>query len=102
MQGTNKREGTDDIFELYKLKMLQREEDKDEEREALKREREDRANRAEEELKRVRMEQDLRREEEERRYQREQEARREDNRAFREMMLMMMFGNSNQGINRDA
>jgi len=102
LQGTSKKGDTDDIFELYKLKMLQREEDRDADREALKREREDKASRAEDELKRLRMEQDLRREEEERRYQREQEARREDNRAFRELMLMMMFGNANQHVNGDA
>ncbi len=90
---------SDDILEVYKLKMLQKDEEREAKRERYEREREDRAAemrmRREEEERRFRYEAEIRKAEAEARREEmkaEAESRHEEAKAFREMMLLMMFG----------
>ena len=97
---------SDEIMEMYKIKMLQREEDRVAERERYERDREERATesrmRREEEERRFRHEAELRKAEAEARCEEmkaEAESRREEAKAFREMMLFMMLGKKQEDNN---
>jgi hypothetical protein len=90
---------SDDILEVYKLKILQKEEEREAEHERYEREREERASetrmRREEEERRFRHEAEMRKAEAEARREEmraEAESRREEAKAFHEMMLFMMLG----------
>ncbi len=90
---------SDDILEVYKLKMLQKDGEREAERERYERDREERAaekrmHRKEEE-RRFRHEVEIRKAEAEARRKEmkaEAESRREEAKSFREMMLFMMLG----------
>ncbi len=87
------------MIECYKLKFVQKEEENDALWLCWQQEKEDKAAAVEAEMKRMQMESELYREVEEIHYRREVEercakvrAKAEENQAFRDMMMMMMFG----------